>query len=85
MTESYCGVFTHETWSLKAWWSTYQRRWLIQVEHNLPERGGWIRAWLMSDPDHLMVCDTLDEAHSVISAFLSHPEWTRCRELSGVV
>lgn len=33
---------------VKAWRSVTQNRWLIQVEHDLPERGGWIRAWLVS-------------------------------------
>ena len=81
----YTGVYTRDAWSLKAWWSPSQHHFYVQVEHDLSERGGWIRAWLMASPDHLARYATLEAAHAAIREFLNQPDWSRCQELSGVI
>ena len=83
--DDYTGVYTRDSWSLKAWWSSSQHRFYVQVEHHLPERGGWIRAWLMDSPEHLARYSTLEDAYAAIREFLNQPDWSRCQELSGVI
>lgn len=75
------GVAQSNTWSLKAWWSLPRQRWLIQAEHLLPERGGWIRAWLTDDPPLGPIAfEDLNEAHERIRTFAETPHWDDCRE-----
>ncbi len=79
---SITGVAQSNTWSLKAWWSPRSQRWLVQAEHHVPERGGWIRAWLADgSPNPMPVTfDDLSEAHERIRAFAEAPHWDHCRE-----
>ena len=80
------GVGQIDRWSVKAWWSVTQRRWLIQVEHDLPERGGWIRAWLVSADTGLpLAFASLAEAEVVMSQFLADPDWSLCGEFASVI
>ena len=79
------GVARIEDWSLKAWWSIAQQRWLVQVEHRVPERGGWIRGWLVDAFGHLTSLGTLDAAAEAMDTFLDQPDWARCREFPGGV
>ncbi len=85
MTESVTGVYQTDDWSLKAWWSVSQQVWLVQVEHRLPERGGWIRAWLAASDGSVARFGLLAEAVRAIGTFLEAPQWAGCLELSGVV
>lgn len=72
------------TWSVKAWWSLMRHQWLIQIEHEIPARGGWIRAWLAT-PDATLACfDSLAAAHAAGDAFLRQPTWNQCLELTAV-
>ncbi len=80
---THTGVARQGDWSLKAWPSASRGAWLVQVEHYLPQRGGWIRAWLAAGegPQQFR---TLDAAFHAIEAFLSHPQWEHCQEFAGV-
>lgn len=78
------GVVTVGDWSLKAWWSMSRRAWLVQVEHRLPERGGWVRAWLSPAGEGPQAFSGLTEAWAAIDTFLAHPTWSHCREFAGV-
>jgi len=83
-TMPYTGVLTIDRWSLKAWKSLTRQAFLIQVEHDLPERGGWIRAWLVHPDGTLRTYPTLPEAIRAIEAFADQPRWDQCREFAGV-
>lgn len=78
------GVATTHGWSLKAWWSTSRTAWLVQVEHDIPERGGWIRGWLATEAGEPDTFALLAEAVQAIERFLESPSWARCREFPGV-
>lgn len=84
MRMPYNGVLKVGDWSLKSWWSESRHAWLVQVEHNIPERGGWIRAWLENPQRELLTYPTLAESTKAIEDFVEHPQWERCREFSGV-
>ena len=84
-SESITGVVKIPGWSLKAWWSVTRHAWLVQVEHDIPERGGWIRAWLCTDTGMLAEFDLLSTAFSAIDRFVADPDWTQCREYLGGV
>lgn len=79
------GVGRIPNWSIKAWRSPANSSWLVQVEHALPERGGWIRGWLVDASGHLQRYPTLQAAAQAMTAFLDHPDWSGCREFPGGV
>jgi len=79
------GVLKIPHWSIKAWKSLSRNAYLVQVEHDLPERGGWIRAWLVDPSGLLQTYPTLAEAISAIEVFADAPQWDQCREFAGGV
>ncbi|NMP24512.1 hypothetical protein [Sulfobacillus harzensis] len=78
------GVATADDWSLKARWSIGRQAWLVQAEHRMPERGGWIRGWLATEAGAPAEFNLLTDALVAIERFLDAPTWARCREFSGV-
>ena len=78
------GVLKITNWSFKSWWSASRQVWLVQVEHYIPERGGWIRAWLVNAAGELLTYLTLAESTEAIEMFAEHPQWDQCREFAGV-
>ena len=78
------GVLTIPHWSIKAWYSFSRQAYLVQVEHDIPSRGGWIRAWLVDDTKVLRTYPTLPDAVAAIERFADDPHWTQCREYAGV-
>ncbi len=78
------GVLTLPDWSMKAWYSFDRQAFLIQVEHEIPSRGGWIRAWLVDASGNLRTYPTLSDAIAAIEAFADNPQWPHCREFAGV-
>ncbi len=78
------GVLTLPGWSCKAWFSLSRHAYLVQVEHDRPERGGWIRAWLVDGTGTLCTYTTLPDAIAAIEAFAANPQWDQCREFAGV-
>ena len=78
------GVAQIEDWSVKPWWSFTRNAWLVQVEHQILARGGWIRAWLVTEAEIPAKFSLLSEALAAIETFLEAPDWTRCREFHGV-
>lgn len=83
-TMPYTGVLTRDHWSIKAWKSFTRDAYLVQVEHDIPERGGWIRAWLVDSDGTLCTYPTLPEAIRAIETFADTPRWDRCREFAAV-
>jgi len=83
-TMPYTGVLTLGPWSFKAWKSVSQNVFIIQVEHHIPERGGWIRAWVVHPDGNLRTYPTLPEAIAAIEQFAENPQWSQCRELAWV-
>lgn len=77
------GVARQGDWSLKAWGHGPGTAWLVQVEHYVPARGGWIRAWL-STGEAPQEFPTLEAAFAAIDAFLHAPQWDRCREYVAI-
>lgn len=78
------GVLKTDSWSIKAWKSMSRNAYLVQVEHDIPERGGWIRAWLVDTTGSLCTYPELAEAVIAIESFADHPQWNQCREFAGV-
>lgn len=84
--EGYPTGVTHSAeWSLKTWWSVARQQWLVQVEHHIPERGGWIRAWLINAAGNPRAFASFPCAVRAIERFLDEPDWTQCREFPGGV
>ncbi|POB12198.1 hypothetical protein [Sulfobacillus sp. hq2] len=68
------GVLTIPGWSLKAWYSGTRRVWLVQIERDLPEQGGWLRGWLASAvPGVPQAFATLAAAQTALLAFATTP------------
>lgn len=78
------GVATRPRWSIKPWWSVREQVWLVQVEHDIPERGGWIRAWLATPDGVPRHFPSLPVATEAIEGFLAEPDWSVCVELPAV-
>lgn len=72
------GVVYQGPWCVKAW-KSFTLGWLVHVEHDMPERGGWIRGWLSND-GNLLTFPTLDDAVDAMAQFLEAPDWHRCLE-----
>lgn len=80
------GVVQVPEWSAKAWWSRRQQLWLVQIERNCPDRGGWIRGWLTSAiPGQPQTFATLAMALAATEAFCVKPTETTWQENYGVL
>ena len=80
----YNGVLHTDHWSIKAYKSLDRNAYLVQLEHDMSERGGWIRAWLVDTTGALRTYATLPEAITAIESFADHPRWDQCREFAAV-
>ncbi len=61
-----------------------RQAYLVQIEHDVPSRGGWIRAWIVDDTGTLRTYATLPDAMAAIERFADDPQWTQCRKCAGV-